>query len=156
MSLDVKQALLTVRMALANIARSATEPYDQAQLAFASALLRWSEAALDHAVEDLEASNQELRAFFAQAATALDQPGDQSMAARALLGAIPGAQHSLRLSVLQSENDALRSICAKLAALLETASDAGAAELRHSLIEVLERQVRRQMLPPTEGPYRRW
>ena len=143
---------------VAHFAPALPTKYAQAQFAFSMLLFGIVARDYDTAVPDLLDANAALREMLAEVAVALASlervPSDSSnaiVAARAALVALPAPAPSLRLSALRAEHDALRTIVAQLAPLIEPAADlphlAPLAPIRTRLYAWFSADARRRIFP---------
>ncbi len=149
---------------VAHFAPALTTKYGQAQFAFSMLLFGIVARDYDSAVPDLLDANRALRDLLAEAALAVGEIDSGTTAAgangvdaaaiayaRDLLGALPAQAATLRLSALREEHDALRTVVAQLAPLIEPAGDlphlAPLAPARERMYAWFSADARRRIFP---------
>jgi hypothetical protein len=126
--------------------------YGKAQFAFSMLLFTIAQRDIDSAVPDLIETNAALRTLLRDASAALGTiDRDNARAGIDAIAGLPEASSSLKLSALRAENDALRSVLASLAPLIEPAGDvaelAPLRELRGRVYAHLSADAKKRVVP---------
>lgn len=119
----------------------ANTPYEQKTSMLIGVLLIMFAEDVDGLVERLREENGAIRTLCEEGEGVVTDA-----ALREKLAARPAATDSLRVSVLQEENDALRALLIDLHAGVETATDAAAVALEERIFAELRRSTERRRL----------